>query len=166
MELLHKLMHDAEFWVLLAFIGALAVLAWKARGALLGALDTRADKIRGELTEASRLAEAAQAALAQHQRRQRDALKEAEGIIAAAREDAERAAVEGRKELAAALERRKRQALERIALEEQKAVDEVRGIAVDVAVAAVRRVLAQDLDAKRRNDLIDQAIAALPETLH
>jgi len=30
----------------------------------------------------------------------------------------------------------------------------------------VRHVLAENLDAKRRGALVDQAIAALPETLH
>ena len=51
-------------------------------------------------------------------------------------------------------------------LEEQKALNEVRTAAVDIAVAAVRRILAEDLDAQRRAALVDQAIAALPETLH
>ena len=51
-------------------------------------LDDRADKIRQELEEAQRLREDAQATLASYQRRQRDALKEAEDIIAHAREEA------------------------------------------------------------------------------
>ena len=166
MEIVRELLGDAEFWVLIAFVISMAVVVWKARGAMLGMLDRRAEKIKAELDEAQRLAEEAQKALAQHQLRQRDALKEAEAIIAQARTEAERAAQEGRKDLAAALERRKRLAAEKLALEEQKASNEVRAAAVDVAIAAVRRVLAEDLDAKRRATLVDQAIAALPETLH
>ena len=160
------LFSEAEFWVLLAFLIAMAVVIWKARGALRGMLDRRADKIKAELGEARRLAEEAQKALAQHQLRQRDALKEAEAIIAQARAEAERTAQEGRKDLAAALERRKRLAAEKLALEEQKALDEVRVAAVDVAIAAVRRILAENIDSRRKAALIDQAIAALPETLH
>jgi len=166
MEIVRELLGDAEFWVLIAFVISMAVVVWKARGAMLGMLDRRAEKIKAELDEAQRLAEEAQKALAQHQLRQRDALKEAEAIIAQARTEAERAAQEGRKDLAAALERRKRLAAEKLALEEQKASNEVRAAAVDVAIATVRRVLAEDLDAKRRATLVDQAIAALPETLH
>lgn len=166
METLRELLGEAEFWVLIAFVISMAIVVWKARGAMLGMLDRRADKIKAEIDEARRLAEEAQRALAQHQLRQRDALKEAEAIIAQARAEAERAAQEGRKDLAAALERRKRLATEKLALEEQKAQNEVRAAAVDIAVAAVRRILAEDLDAQRRAALVDQAIAALPETLH
>lgn len=166
METLRELLGEAEFWVLIAFVISMAIVVWKARGAMLGMLDRRADKIKAEIDEARRLAEEAQRALAQHQLRQRDALKEAEAIIAQAHAEAERAAQEGRKDLAAALERRKRLATEKLALEEQKAQNEVRAAAVDIAVAAVRRILAEDLDAQRRAALVDQAIAALPETLH
>ncbi len=166
METVRALLSEAEFWVLIAFVIAMAIVVWKARGAMLGMLDRRAEKIKAELDEARRLAEEAQKALAQHQLRQRDALKEAEAIVAQARAEAERAAQEGRKDLAAALERRKRLAAEKLVLEEQKALNEVRAVAVDVAVAAVRRILAEDLDAQHRAALVDQAIAALPETLH
>lgn len=166
METVRALFGEAEFWVLIAFVISMAIVVWKARGAMLGMLDRRAEKIKAELDEARRLAEEAQKALAQHQLRQRDALKEAEAIIAQARAEAERAAEEGRKDLAAALERRKRLAAEKLVLEEQKALNEVRTAAVDIAVAAVRRILAEDLDAQRRAALVDQAIAALPETLH
>lgn len=166
METVRALFGEAEFWVLIAFVISMAIVVWKARGAMLGMLDRRAEKIKAELDEARRLAEEAQKALARHQLRQRDALKEAEAIIAQARAEAERAAEEGRKDLAAALERRKRLATEKLALEEQKASNEVRAAAVDIAVAAVRRILAEELDAQRRAALVDQAIAALPETLH
>ena len=96
METVRALFGEAEFWVLIAFVISMAIVVWKARGAMLGMLDRRAEKIKAELDEARRLAEEAQKALAQHQLRQRDALKEAEAIIAQARAEAERAAEAGR----------------------------------------------------------------------
>jgi F-type H+-transporting ATPase subunit b len=93
-------------------------------------------------------------------------LKEAQGIIALAKEEAQRLAAQGAKDLEAAIERRRRMAQEKIALEEQKAMADLRNTAVDVAVAALRRVLAEDLDAARQSALIDSAINALPPTLH
>jgi F-type H+-transporting ATPase subunit b len=57
-------------------------------------------------------------------------------------------------------------ASEKIALEEAKAVSDVRNAAVDIAVAAVRRALAQELDPARRAKLLDDAIASLPQALH
>lgn len=161
-----EFMHDAEFWVLIAFIIAIAFLVYKVKDMVGSTLDARAAKIKSELDEAQRLREEAQAKLAEYQRKQRDALKEAEGIVAQAKAEAERAAAQGARDLEAAVERRRRMATEKIALAEAKALAEVRNSAVDLAIAAVGRVLAQDLDATRRSALIDEAIAGLPPTLH
>ena len=157
---------EAEFWVLVAFVIAIAFLIYKTKGIVTGGLDARAAKIRAEIEEAQKLRDEAQARLAEFQLKQRDALKEAEGIVAQAKAEAERLAAQGAKDLEAAVERRRRLASEKIALEEQKAMADLRNAAVDVAVAALRRVLAEDLDAARQNALIDDAINALPPTLH
>lgn len=160
------LLREGEFWVLVAFVIAISFLVYKARVAALAALDQRAAKIKSGLDEAQRLAEEAQKSLAQYQLKQRDALKESEAIVEQARAEAARFLAQARSDLAAALERRRHMAIERIALDEAKAVTEVRNQAIEVAVAAVRRILARDLDAANRATLIDRAIAALPETLH
>ena len=157
---------EGEFWVLVAFVIAIAFLVSKTKGMVASGLDARAAKIKAELDEAQKLREEAQARLAEFQLKQRDALKEAEGIIALAREEAQRLAAQGAKDLEGAIERRRRLAQEKIALEEQKAMSDLRNAAVDVAVAALRRVLAEDLDAARQAALIDNAINALPPTLH
>jgi F-type H+-transporting ATPase subunit b len=157
---------EAEFWVLVAFVIAIGFLVYKVRGMITGGLDARAAKIKTELDEAQKLREEAQARLAEFQLKQRDALKEAEGIVAQAKAEAERLAAQGVRDLEAAVERRRRLAVEKIALEEQKAMSDLRNAAVDVAVAALRRVLVEDLDAARKSALIDQAIDALPPTLH
>jgi len=157
---------EAEFWVLVAFVIAIGFLIYKAKGTVTGGLDARAAKIKAEIDEAQKLRDDAQARLAEFQLKQRDALKEAEGIVAQAKAEAERLAAQGLKDLEAAVERRRRMAAEKIALEEQKAMTDLRNAAVDVAVAALRRVLAEELDAGRKAALIDQAIDALPPTLH
>ena len=157
---------EAEFWVLVAFVIAIGFLVYKVKGTLTSGLDARAAKIKSEIEEAQKLRDEAQAKLAEFQLKQRDALKEAEGIIALAKEEAQRLAAQGAKDLEAAIERRRRMAQEKIALEEQKAMSDLRIAAVDVAVAALRRVLAEDLNAAQQSALIDNAINALPPTLH
>ena len=161
-----EFMRDSEFWVLVAFVIAIAFLVYKVQGIVTTTLDARAAKIKAELDEAQRLRQEAQAKLAEYQRKQRDALKEAEAIVAHAKTEAERVAAQGARDLDAAIERRRHLAAEKVALAEAKALTEVRNIAVDLAIAAVGRVLAHDLDAPRRGALIDEAIAALPPTLH
>lgn len=162
--MLGHLLADPEFWVLIAFIIAVIVLVRKASPVITSSLDQRAAKIGAELEEAQKLRDEAQRTLAEYQRKQRDALKEAEDIIAHARAEAERAAQQAVKDLEAAIERRQRLALDKVALEESKAVAEVRNTAVDVAITAVRGMLASDLDAQRRTALVDQAISRRSST--
>ena len=164
--MLHEITRDPEFWVAIAFVIAVGLVIWKSAPTLTKSLDDRAAKIKTELDEAQRLRDEAQRTLAEFQRKQRDAFKEAEQIVALAKNEAERAAAQAVRDLEAALQRRQAQALEKIALAEAKARTEVRNTAVDVAIAAVRRVLAEQLDQPRKSQLIDDAIAELPLRLN
>jgi F-type H+-transporting ATPase subunit b len=164
--MLAEIIHDPEFWVGVAFVIVVVGLAWKGGPLIAKSLDDRAVKIKTEIAEAARLRDEAQRMLADYQRKQRDALKEAELIIAQARRAAEDAAAQGARDLAAALDRRQRLALEKIALAESKATAEVRNTAVDVAIAAVRHVVAEAIDPVRKSKLIDDAIADLPRRLN
>jgi F-type H+-transporting ATPase subunit b len=164
--MLNELFRDPEFWVAIAFVIAVGLVLWKSAPMIAKSLDDRAAKIKAELDEAQRLREDAQRTLAEFQRKQRDAFKEAEQIAALAKSEAERAAAQAARDLEAALQRRQTQALEKIALAEVKATTEIRNTTVDVAIAAVRRVLAEQLDQQRKSRLIDDAIAELPKLLH
>jgi len=161
-----SILHDAEFWVGVAFVIVYVFLGWKGWPTATKALDDRAARIKSELDEAARLRDEARRTLAEFQQKQRDALKEAEQIVAQAKVEAGRVAQQAERDLAAALERRQKQAVEKIALAETKALDEVRNQAVDVALAAVRRILADDLSAARKSALIDDAIADLSRRLN
>ena len=84
------MLHDPEFWILVAFV-AVIVLLWKpASRAITKALDDRTLRIKSDLERAAKLRTDAQALLAEYQQKQRDALKDAEAIIAQAKADAER----------------------------------------------------------------------------
>lgn len=156
---------DPEFWVAVAAAIFIAVVWKPARRSLIGSLDARAARIRGELDEARKLREEAAQLLADYQRRQREATAEAAAIVAQAREEAEHLAAQAATDLEVALARRTRLAGERIAQAESKAVDEIRAAAVDAAVAAAREVIASEIDEERGGALIDSAIAALPQRL-
>jgi F-type H+-transporting ATPase subunit b len=159
------LFEDPEFWVLLAVV-VFVIGVWKpARRAILGGLDARSVRIRDELEAARRLREEAQQALADYQKREREAAVEADAILAHARAEAERVATQAARNLEETLARRKRLAEERIAQEEAKALAEIRAVTVDVAIAAARQVITAELDEKRGSALIDAAITALPQQL-
>lgn len=157
---------DAAFWVGVAFF-LVAGLAFKPVFRALGAgLDARAAKIKARLDEAARLREEAQEMLATYQRKQRDAMKEAEEIIAHAKAEAERLAQQAAKDLDASLKRREAQAMDRITQAEAAALREVQNVAVEVAISAARDVLASSISADQAAKLVDKAIAELPQKLH
>ena len=156
----------AEFWVAVAFFIFLFFAFRPAAKALTAMLDDRADKIRQELEEAQRLREDAQATLASYQRRQRDALKEAEDIIAHAREEAERLRLHAAADLDSSMKRREAQAMDKIAQAEALALQEVKSLTVDLAIAASGRLIAENMDAAQSAKLVDAAIADLPRNLH
>lgn len=150
---------SAEFWVAVSFVGFVAVIVYfKAPAMIAKALDARALAIRTELDEAQRLREEAQALLAEYQRKRRDAEKEAEDIIALARDEAERLSAETRATLAESLERRVRTTEAKIVQAEAQALDEVRNAAAAAAVAAAEKVIARSLTAKAQGALIEAGI--------
>jgi F-type H+-transporting ATPase subunit b len=154
-----------EFWVLIAFILFVGFMVWKARKALVGGLDSRAARIKAEIDEAQRLREEAQALLADYQKKQREALGEAEAMVKQAQEESKRLKAKAEADLAAALKRREQQALDRIAQAEAQALAEVRNLAADLAVAATQKILVEKLDPAKAQALVSDAIAELPRRL-
>jgi F-type H+-transporting ATPase subunit b len=157
---------DPAFWVGLAFLLVVALTFKKASRTITSSLDARAAKIRTQIEEARKLREDAQALLAEYQRKQRDAMAEAEKIISSAKAEAARMKIQAEQDLEHALARRKEQALERIAQSEAQAVAQVRNIAVDAALAAAEALIAKSLDGAKRDALTEKAIGELAGKLH
>ena len=158
---------DATFWVGAAFVLFVGILVYlKVPGMLTGALDERAKKISDDLDQARELREEAQVLLATYQRKQRDALKEAEEIIAHAKEEAMREAEQAEKKLEEAIARRQQAALNKIALAEAQAENEVRDTAIEIAIAAATAVVAQQVRGDRADALVDTAIQELRRHLN
>lgn len=160
------MLNDPTFWVAVAFFVFAGLMLWKARRPLLDALDARAERIRAELDEAQRLREEAQKTLAEYKRKQRDAAKEAEDLLANARHEAELLRRQAAEDLKETLARREKAALEKIAQAEAQALQEVRAQAVDIAIAATARLLSESVDPQRDHAMVDQAIKDLGRKLH
>jgi F-type H+-transporting ATPase subunit b len=159
------LLHDPTFWTLVAFVIFVVVLFKPLKKALLSGLDSRIETIRSEVEQAQQLREEAQTLLASYQRKQREAQQEANEIVNRAKQDAETHRVEAEKDLKALLERQKELAVEKIAQAEATAVQEVREIAVDLAVAATEKILAEKVTGSLSDSLVDKAVAELPQKL-
>lgn len=157
-----------EFWVAVAFVLFIVLFGKKIWTAVAGMLDERAATIARQLDEAQKLRQQAEALLAEYQQKQRDAVAEAQGIVAQAREEAARLKQRGADELVAAIKLRERQAIDRIAQAEAKALADVRNMAVDVALAATQQLLRQQVEGspQAQSALIDAGIAELPKRLN
>lgn len=156
-----------EFWVLISFLGFVGlVIYYKVPGMVAALLDKRAADIAAELDEARRLREEAQQLLASYQRKQREAMKEAEDIIAQAKIEAEQLAKETRANMEAQVDRRTKLAEDKIAQAETQALNDVRATAAEVAVGAARRVIASKVDAGKDAEFVEKSISELASKLH
>jgi F-type H+-transporting ATPase subunit b len=158
---------DATFWAFIALIIFLALLVYlKVPGQVTGALDNRAERIRGELEEARRLREEAKALLADFQRRRKEAEVEASQIVAAAKHEAELIASEARAKTEEFVTRRTAMAEQKIAQAETQAVADVKALAVDIAVAAAEKLIAVKATGKAAEDLLTRSIAEVKSRLN
>lgn len=150
---------DATFWALIGLILFLALMIYiKIPGKIAEGLDKRSDDIRTELEEARRLREEAQALLAEYQRKQREAEREAEDIISQAQREAKAMAAEAKAKLETYVTRRQKQAEDKIAQAEAQAIQDVRTRSVDVAIQAAEIIIADKVSGKLADELIGKSI--------
>src|SRR5690606_15210349 len=99
---------------------------------IAGMIDSRIKKIENELNEAEALRAEAKALLADYQTRRENAEKEAEDIVAAAREEAFRLTADAKASLEQMIARRTKAVEDKIAHAEAQAVAEVRSRSADI----------------------------------
>ena len=143
--------------VAIAFVIFVVLVAWKGTKKITAGLDQRADAIRKQLDETQNLREEAQAALASYQRQQRDALAEADEIVAQAKADVERLKVQAENVLTATIKRREEQAVERIAQAEATAIKDVRDQAIELAIGVATKIITEKMTKTVQNELVKDA---------
>ena len=104
--------------------------------------------------------------LAEYQRKQREAEREAEAIVADAKAEAERVAAEARAKMEEFVARRTKLAETKIGQAEAQALADVRAAAADAAVAAAEKILRDTAKGKVADDLIAQGIADVKAKLN
>lgn len=157
----------AESWVLISFLLFIALLVYlKVPGLLARLLDERAAKIAKELDEARQLREEAEALLTEYRAKRANAEKEAEAIVAQAKEDAEDLAAESRRKMTELLDRRVKQAEQKIAQAEAAALKDVQARATDLAIAAATKLTAEAAKGAKGAKLVEASIAAVKSGLN
>ena len=167
MDTVVKLLGDAEFWVAVAFVIFVAGMGYLGVHRMVAkSLDERAGRIKAELDEARKLKDEAAQLLAQYQRKRNEAEGEAQEIIAGAKAEAERLAIEAKAKIEEFVARRTKMAETKIAQAEAQAAADVRAAAADAAVAAAEKILTLETRGKLANALISKGIEDVRKKLN
>ncbi|HEY4125392.1 MAG TPA: ATP F0F1 synthase subunit B [Rhizomicrobium sp.] len=162
-----EFLKEPETWVGLGFVIIIGVLLYRRVPAFIGGrLDQRSAAIAQELDEAKRLRDEAEAVLAEYKRKAANAETEAQSILTEAKAEAERFAAEARANLTAQIERRGKQAQEKIAQAEAHAMAEIRALAADAAASAAEKLIAAKMDERRSASLVSESLKNLAAKLN
>lgn len=133
-------------WTTVIFLALLAILWRFAWGPLLGQVEAREERIQGALDESAELRDEAARMLEEHKRQLADARRQSSEIIAEGKMAGERLRKEieekARVEANGIVEAARRE----IVREKDRAIDELRKEAVDLALAAAAKLLHERLD--------------------
>ncbi len=150
---------DATFWATVSLFIFIGITVYFGVPGMIGRqLDLRADRIRNDLDEARKLREEAQQLLAEYQRKRKEAEQEAQDIVGAAKREADLLLDDAKQKTEDYVSRRTALAEQKIAQAERDAVNEVRARAVDIAVQAAGRILADKVDTKANASLFKSAL--------
>lgn len=164
--MMELLAHDTSLWVGISF-AMFAFVAYKMGGkAITRGLDAKIDEVKQEVETAERLRVEAQELLAQYERKQRDAEKEAKTIIDNAKNQAIQLQENAEKDLEDLMQRRETQLKERLKRVEESAIAEVQSHAADLVVQATTEALQNSLDAKSAKALSENTIASVSKHLN
>jgi F-type H+-transporting ATPase subunit b len=155
-----------ELWVGVAFFLFFALAGKALWKRISDMLDKRAAAIAKALADAERLRDEALKAKLEAERTLAQATTEGGAILQHAQEEAQRMQARAAANLETAIALREQQALDRIAQSEAAAAKHVRDTAVDVALAATRSLLREQVGSGRSGALVEEAIAELPRRLH
>ena len=167
MHTILELLGDAEFWVAVAFVIFVAGMGYLGVHRMVAkSLDERAGRIKAELDEARKLKDEAAQLLAQYQRKRQEAEGEAQEIIAGAKAEAERLAIEAKAKIEEFVARRTKMAETKIAQAEAQAAADVRAAAADAAVAAAEKILSAETKGQLGGELIAKGIEDVRKKLN
>ena len=157
----------ATFWATVGLVLFLALVVYlKVPAMLAKSLDERAGRITNELDEAKRLRAEAQALLVEYQQKRKEAEAEAAHIVAAAEREAEMLTAEARQKTDEFVARRTALSEQKIKQAETDAINSVRATAVDIAIAAAEKVIAQKADPVTQASLFSKAIGEVKTRLN
>ena len=153
-----------SFWTIVIFGILFGLLAWKGWPALLKTVEEREKRIAAQIEAAEKANRDAQRVLADYQQKLARAQGEAQDVLAAGRQAAEKAREEILARARAEHEELIARARREIVAEREKALAELRGEAVELSLAAASKVLERNLDTEADRRLVREYLDSLHQT--
>ena len=145
-------------WTIATFLVLLVVLKWKAWGPLMDALDARSKQIEESLSKAEKVTAEAEEQAAKNEEILQAARKEAQNIVAQAREAGDKLKhkmeTDGKEQYDGMVEKAK----EQIDMEKQKALSEIKTTVVDIALKASEKVVKRNLTNEDNKKIVEQTV--------
>ena len=152
------------FWEVISFGILLFVLSKYAFPGILSVLEERETKIKDSLDQAERHRAEAERLLKDYEAKLSAAAKEAEGILAAAKDRAQRLLDENEQRMTAEAERIKGDATREIDHERRRAVQDIRNQTTELALLVAEKVVQRSLTDADHRKFADEALSALAKT--
>lgn len=152
------------FWEIVSFAILLFVLYKYAFPGILSALEEREKKIKDSLDQAERHRSEAEQKLKEYEAKLNMAAKEAEGILAATKERAQRLMDENEQRMTAEAERIRGDATREIDHERRKAIQDIRAQTTDIALMVAEKVVQRSLNEADHRKFADDALEALSKS--
>jgi len=149
------------FMAIVVFGVAFFILSKTAWPKILGGLEARDEKIKGDLADAERAREQAQSALAEYEKALAEARAEAAGIVEQARSDQQKIAAELKAKTEKELVDMRESAKRDIASAKSAAVDELHAHVADLATEIAGKILKRELSADDQRQLVDESLSQL-----
>jgi len=145
-------------WTWITFFIVLVILGAKAWRPMIKALENRENFIKESLEEAEAARKEADKVAAEYEAMVAEARKEAQKIVAAGKETAERLKVEILNEAQAKSTGIVQQAQVQIVAEREKAIAEIRNQIVEISLAAAEKIISKSITRDDNERLIEDAL--------
>lgn len=152
------------FWEVVSFAILFFVLYKFAFPGILAVLEEREKKIKDSLDQAERHRSEAERTLKEYEAKLNAASKDAEVILTAAKERAQRLMEENEQRLTAEAERIKGDATREIEQERRRAIQDIRMQTTDLALMVAEKVVQRSLNDADHRRLADEALDALSKS--
>jgi len=151
------------FWTLVTFILVAIILRWRAWGPVLSIIDEREKQIRNAVEGAKRERAEAERLLAEQKNAISEARRDAAEMVRRSQADMDKfkdqMMADARKKAEEELANARRQ----IQDEKEKAIAEVKSIAVELALSAAEKLIEERLDDPKHRALVEKFIEQLPK---